>query len=104
MTGLSNEVAVVFVVGDGIRELQAKNVISIEPVSLQGVDDYGGLQCGLEVSETKYDFFTWLLFARNKTNSFEPLERPKDMRYLSLGGVERNAFDVNCIRSIFGDR
>ena len=103
MTGLSNEVTVVFVVGDGVRELQAKNVISIESVSLQGVDDYGGLQRGLEVSETENDFLTWLLFAGNETNSFEPQERPKDVRYLSLGGVERNAFDINCIRCVFGN-
>lgn len=87
MTRLSNEVAVVFVVGDSVRELQAKNVISIEPVPLQGVDDYGGLQCGLEVSETENDFLTWLLFAGNETNSFESQERPKYVRYLSLGGV-----------------
>lgn len=72
LSGLrSDEVIVVFVVGDSVGELQAKNIISIEPISLEGVDHNSGLQSGLKISETKNDFLTRFLFPRNQTNCFE---------------------------------
>lgn len=65
-----------FIVGDGVGELEAQDVVLIEAVPLEGVYDEGGLEGVFEVGETKENFFRLL---RNQTDRLEPRKRPENV-------------------------
>lgn len=68
---LSRNIVVVFVVSDSVRELQAKDIVSIKPISLKSVDNNSSLQSRFKIRKTKDDLFSRFLFPRNETNGFE---------------------------------
>ena len=92
------------VVNNSVRKLETQDVIPVKAISLQSVDDDGGLQCGFEISETEHHFLTRLLFPWNKAHSFIALERPEDVRHFTLCRVKRDPFHIHCVCGILRDR
>lgn len=89
---------------DCVAELQPHNVVAMKAVTLQGVDDHGGLADILKVSESEVNLVTFPSNARDETKLAESLKRPKDMSNFSFGAVSWQTFDINCASGLGSGR
>ena len=63
----------------GVGELQAPNVVLVEPIPLQCVNDERRLEVVLEVGEAEDHFLVGVDLARDQPHRLEPLKWPKDV-------------------------
>lgn len=85
-------------------ELETQDIVFVKAISLESVYDNRRLQRRFEVNKTKDHLFAWPLLAPDQAHGAEADERPKDMSDFTFRGVDRNAFDVDSVSSIFGNR
>lgn len=72
-------------------------VLAVETIALQSVDDDSRLDDRLEVCEADKRALSLALLARHQSERAIAREGPEHVRDLTLGGVSRQALDVDCV-------
>jgi hypothetical protein len=96
----SSVLLLVLVVCDSVRKLKTQDIVSIKPIALKRVNNDGRLKSRLEVSKAKDGLLPGFFLSRDESDSFESEEGSEDVSDLPFRGVQRDTFDIDCIRSI----